>query len=89
MALGGLPVSVVVISKNSGQTIGECLESVARNRPSEVIVVDGGSTDSTLEIAARYRERIIHDGIREKACTSASVLSCLWRTVLPPSARPA
>ena len=54
-------ISVVVCTKNAVGTIGQCLESVKRNYPSEMIVVDGGSTDGTVEIAKRYTDRIYFD----------------------------
>lgn len=56
-----LPVSVVVVARNAGSTIEECLVSVQRNNPAEIIVVDGNSTDRTVEIARGYTERIYSD----------------------------
>src|SRR5690349_17092933 len=51
-----LQISVVTPSFNSIHTIAATLESVASQdyRPVEHIVVDGGSTDGTLEILKRY-----------------------------------
>lgn len=60
-----LPVSVVVTTRNSEKTIGQCLESIKNNNPGEIILVDGNSTDDTLEIARRYTSLIFSDGGRE------------------------
>ena len=49
-----LPISVVVPVRNAEAFLEECLASVARQGPTEIIVVDGQSTDGTLEIAGRY-----------------------------------
>ena len=48
-------VSVIVPVLNEAEHIEACLKSVL-SQPSnvELVVVDGGSTDATLEIAARY-----------------------------------
>ncbi len=48
--------SIVIRSKNEEEWIGHCLEAVFKqDYPSlEVIVVDSGSTDQTLRIAAKY-----------------------------------
>lgn len=56
-----LPISVIIAAKNAERTIEECLESVQRNNPAEVIMVDGNSTDGTVEIARRYTDRIYSD----------------------------
>lgn len=59
--MGSLPISVIIPVKNMENIIEECLNSVQRNNPAEIIVVDGNSTDGTLEIARRYTEKIYSD----------------------------
>jgi len=56
-----LPISVIIPTKNVERTIEECLISVHRNNPAEIIVVDGNSSDRTVEIARRYTEKIYSD----------------------------
>lgn len=56
-----LPISVIVLTKNSEATIQRCIESVRHNNPCEIIVVDGYSTDKTMDIAKRYTSRIYFD----------------------------
>jgi glycosyltransferase involved in cell wall biosynthesis len=53
-------VSIVVPTRNSKAMIGNCLESVRRQTyPNiELIVVDGFSTDETVEIARRYTDKV-------------------------------
>ena len=56
-----LPISVIIIAKNAERTIEECLSAVKKSNPAEIIVVDGNSTDRTVEIARRYTEHIYPD----------------------------
>ena len=50
-------VSVIVLTKNSARTLNACLNAIIRSKfkPKEVIIIDGGSTDSTLEIAREFQ----------------------------------
>ena len=51
-------VDVVIITKNSERMLKECLKSVYENVPvNRLIVVDGGSTDRTLEIVKEFQEK--------------------------------
>lgn len=54
-----LPISVCMIAKNEDNHIEECLK---RLKPCkfEVIVVDTGSVDRTVEIAQRYADKVYH-----------------------------
>jgi glycosyltransferase involved in cell wall biosynthesis len=58
---GVLPISVVIPAFNAQLYIAQALHSVARQtqRPSEVIVVDDGSIDDTVQIAASFGVRLI------------------------------
>ena len=49
-------LSVVVLTKNEEQMIKACLESV--KWADEIVVVDQGSTDRTLEIVGKYTDKI-------------------------------
>jgi glycosyltransferase involved in cell wall biosynthesis len=57
-----LPVSVVIPVRNAEAFLEKCLDSVVRSQPSEIIVVDGCSTDRTVEIAERFGVRLLSDG---------------------------
>jgi len=61
VAIDRLPISVVVPVRNAEQFLDLCLASVARQNPSEIVVVDGLSTDGTLAIARRYTDHILSD----------------------------
>jgi len=62
-------ISVIIPTYNSERTLTQCLESIGnqeypRNKV-EIIVVDGGSKDKTLEIARKYKvEKIFHNSLR-------------------------
>ena len=51
-APGRLPASIVIVTWNSAEYIGDCLESIRKlkRRPESIVVVDNASTDGTLEI---------------------------------------
>ena len=55
-------ISVIVFARNAGATIGRALESVCtpRSEVAEVLVLDGGSTDATLEVVDKYRAAIAY-----------------------------
>jgi glycosyltransferase involved in cell wall biosynthesis len=59
-----LDISVVVPARNAERLIGACLRSVAWSQPREIIVVDGESTDATVEIALTHGARVLSDGGR-------------------------
>lgn len=53
-----LPLSAVIITRDVATVIEPCLKSVAF--VDEIVVVDSGSTDATLEIARKYGARVVH-----------------------------
>jgi glycosyltransferase involved in cell wall biosynthesis len=55
-------ISVVVPARNAEDWIESCLRAIRANRPAEVILVDGGSTDRTVELAGPWVDRVIDDG---------------------------
>lgn len=54
-------VSIIVCTLNNEKTIRFVLESIKSNFPKEIIVVDGKSTDRTVEISKNYTELIFYD----------------------------
>ena len=52
-------ITVVVPVKNGCATLAACIEGIlTQTVPSEIIVIDSGSTDGTLELLARYPVQI-------------------------------
>jgi glycosyltransferase involved in cell wall biosynthesis len=50
--LGQISLSVAIITKNEEENLRACLQSIAFAR--QIIIVDSGSTDATLSIAAEF-----------------------------------
>lgn len=51
-----IPCSVQILTLNSAKTLEKCLESVKDF--AEIIILDGNSTDNTLDIAKQYTDKI-------------------------------
>ncbi|MBT9150332.1 MAG: putative mycofactocin biosynthesis glycosyltransferase MftF [candidate division WS2 bacterium] len=62
-----MEVSIIIPTKNNGDILEKCLISIENlDHPKEdyeVIVVDGHSTDNTVEIAKRYGCKIVYEDI--------------------------
>ncbi len=63
-------VSVAVITLNSSSTIQRCLQALAdleypKNRY-EIVIVDGGSTDSTIDLVRRFPVRVVVETRRNR-----------------------
>ena len=57
-----LNISVNICTYNEEENIRACLESVLINKPAEIIVVDGGSTDRTEEICTEFGVKFVKSG---------------------------
>lgn len=56
-----LDVSVIVRTKNSESTVLDTLRSIrVQSVPVEIVVVDSGSTDDTLDIVAEHADVLVH-----------------------------
>jgi glycosyltransferase involved in cell wall biosynthesis len=47
-------LTVIICILNEENRLKECLDTVVKNNPNEIIVVDGGSKDKSIEIAKSY-----------------------------------
>jgi len=54
-----LPISLCMIVKNEEKHLNKCLSSINK-MVNEMIIVDTGSTDNTIEIARNYTDNIYH-----------------------------
>ena len=54
-----IPVSAIIITKNAGRTIERCCASLA-GLVDEIVVVDCGSVDATLDIARKHTPHVFH-----------------------------
>lgn len=51
-------ISIVLAVYNEEENLPKCLESV-KSLADEIVIVDGGSTDKTIEIAKKYKAKIL------------------------------
>jgi len=62
-----MKVSIIIPTKNNADILERCLESIHNlDYPKdevEVIIVDGHSTDGTVEIAKKYRCRVVYEDV--------------------------
>ena len=54
------PISVYIVAKNEGDRIGRAIRSVV-DWVDEVVVIDSGSTDDTVDVAERLGARVIYN----------------------------
>ena len=86
----GVNISIVIATFNSGSTLGDTLASILHQTYDdfEVIIVDGGSLDTTLEVVANFadeRFRVVSErdhGVYDALNKGCSLASGNWLYVL-------
>lgn len=86
-----MSLAVIVPALNEEALLPACLDAVARGRPDELVVVDGGSNDATRNIARAHGARVIESApgraaqMNEGAArtTSNLLLFCHADAILP------
>ena len=55
-----MKITIITASYNSVETIEDCIKSVLNQIYSNIehIVIDGGSTDGTLDVIKKYKDKI-------------------------------
>ena len=66
-----IPISVHILTYNSGETLENALMSIKDCE--EILVIDGGSTDNTLDIASKYNAKVISQETTGKITDFSSV----------------
>lgn len=54
-------VTVIICVRNAAATIEKTIISVLENNPKKIIIVDGNSSDKTIDICKKYPLKILHD----------------------------
>jgi glycosyltransferase involved in cell wall biosynthesis len=54
-----LPLSVIINTLNEEKNISSCIESIIKQNPYEIILIDGSSNDKTVDIAKKYNVKVI------------------------------
>lgn len=52
-----IPISACIITKNEAENLDKCLRALSAY-PFEIVVVDTGSTDNSMEVARQYTDRV-------------------------------
>lgn len=72
-------ISITIITHNEEENIRDCLESI--KWADEIIVVDSGSTDRTIEICGEYTDKIFFNtwvGMKEQKQCAVEKASNMW-----------
>ncbi len=77
-----LNISVVIDNYNSANYIAEAIESVLNQsyQPTEIIIIDDGSKDHSVEVIKQYSDKHAHITLHEK--TNGGQLSCISQGIL-------
>ena len=53
-------LSIIIATYNAGNTLDACLTSITKQKSSEIelLIIDGGSSDKTLDIIHSYGDKI-------------------------------
>lgn len=70
-----MKISVIVPTLNEAEWLGETLTVIEQQEPHEIIVVDGGSSDGTVELASRKAHVIHGDRGRSKQFNAGAAAS--------------